>query len=150
MKIKYKAPYVIDFDPVGEWVDLRTPEEVELKQGEDKLISLGIAMELPKEFEAIVAPRSSTFKRHGITLNNSLGVIDCMYRGNNDIWKFGAHATKDCKIPPFARIAQFRIQPSQKAGAWTKLKWLFTSKIEFVKVDNLGNKDRGGFGSTGI
>ena len=48
------------------------------------------------------------------------------------------------------RICQFRIQPSQKASIWTKLKWLFTNKIEFEWVDSLGNENRGGFGSTGV
>jgi dUTPase len=32
---------------------------------------------------------------------------------------------------------------------WQKLKWLFTSKIEFIEVNHLGSSDRGGFGSTG-
>lgn len=149
MKIRYKAQYTIDFDPVGDWVDLRTATETELHQGEDKMISLGIAIELPDGFEAVVAPRSSTFKNFGIRLNNSLGVIDNVYRGDNDIWKFPAHATKNVTVPPLARIAQFRIQPSQKASVWTKIKWIFTNKIEFVKVNHLGNNDRGGFGSTG-
>ena len=48
------------------------------------------------------------------------------------------------------RICQFRIQLSQKATFWQKLKWLFSSGIELVEVDNLNNKSRGGFGSTGI
>jgi dUTPase len=47
------------------------------------------------------------------------------------------------------RVAQFRIQLSQRASIWQKLKWLFTSEIEFVQVKHLGNEDRGGFGSTG-
>ena len=47
------------------------------------------------------------------------------------------------------RICQFRIQLSQKATFWQKLKWLFTSKIKFVWVDHLDGPDRSGFGSTG-
>lgn len=47
------------------------------------------------------------------------------------------------------RICQFRIQLSQKATVWQKLRWLFSSGIKFVKVDDLGGTDRGGFGSTG-
>mgnify|MGYP002870037994 CR=1 FL=1 len=150
MKIRYKAPYVIDFDHVGEWVDLRTIQQENMSKDDDRLLSLGIAMELPEEFEAIVAPRSSTFKRYGIMLNNSIGIIDSSFKGDSDIWRFPVHATRNCTIPPFARIAQFRIQLSQKASAWTKIKWMFTSKIEFVKVYSLGNEDRGGIGSTGV
>ena len=40
--------------------------------------------------------------------------------------------------------------PNQFATMWQKLKWLFSSKIEFEWVDNLGNADRGGHGKTGV
>lgn len=71
------------------------------------------------------------------------------YNGNNDCWMFNAIAFRDATIPENTRICQFKIQLSQKATVWQKLKWLFSSKIEFVEVDNLNNNDRGGFGSTG-
>ena len=48
------------------------------------------------------------------------------------------------------RICQFRIQLSQKATMWQKLKWLSSSGIELVEVDDLGDNNRGGFGSTGV
>ena len=48
------------------------------------------------------------------------------------------------------RICQFRIQLSQKATIWQKIKWLFSSGIELVQVDNLRDENRGGMGSTGI
>ena len=41
------------------------------------------------------------------------------------------------EIPQYTRVCQFRIQPSQKATVWQKIKWLFTKKIEFEYVDNL-------------
>ena len=48
------------------------------------------------------------------------------------------------------RICQFRIQLSQKATVWQKIKWLFTSGIELIEVDKLPSKvNRDGFGSTG-
>lgn len=55
------------------WIDMRAAEDVELKAGEFKLIPLGVAMKLPEGYEAIVAPRSSTFKNFGIIQSNSLG-----------------------------------------------------------------------------
>lgn len=70
------------------------------------------------------------------------------YCGNNDIWKFPAIAFRDTIINEGDKICQFRIQPSQKASIWTKIKWLFTNKIEFVEVENLQNANRGGFGTT--
>jgi dUTPase len=48
------------------------------------------------------------------------------------------------------RICQFRIQLSQKATVWQKLKWLFTSGIELVEVESLSSNNRSGFGSTGL
>jgi dUTP pyrophosphatase len=71
------------------------------------------------------------------------------YCGNNDIWGLPVIALRDTTIDEGDRICQFRIMPSQKASVWTKIKWLFTRKIEFVEVESLDNNDRGGFGSTG-
>lgn len=137
IKIKYfndaKEIEVID---IGDMIDLRINEDVHMKAGEFKLIPLGVAMELPEGYEAHVYPRSSTFKKHGILLANSVGVIDNSYCGDNDQWHFPAYATRETFIPRDTRIAQFRIVENQP-------------KIKFVKVETLGNADRGGIGSTG-
>ena len=61
-------------DGKSDWIDLRAAADVELKQGEFKLIPLGVAMELPKGYEAHVVPRSSTFKNFGIIQTNSMGI----------------------------------------------------------------------------
>jgi len=121
----------------GSWIDLYTYEEVSLKQGDQKYINLGISMKLPDGYEAIMAPRSSTFKNWGILQSNSIGVIDSTYCGDNDIWMFPAYATKSITIPAGTRICQFRIQQEQPT-------------INFNKVESLGQKDRGGLGSTGV
>ena len=155
-----------EFIDKGEWIDLRASETIEfhapyantLNGKRDKrdvvfdykLIPLGFAMELPKGFEAVVLPRSNTFKTWGLIQWNSEGVIDHSFSGNGDIWRFPAIAFRDMAVLEGDRICQFRIQPSQKASIWTKLKWLFTNKIEFEWVDSLGNENRGGFGSTGV
>ena len=44
----------------GDWIDLRIAEDISLEAGEFKLIPLGVAMMLPKGYEALVIPRSST------------------------------------------------------------------------------------------
>lgn len=121
---------------VGDWIDLRAAEDVEMKAGEYRMIPLGVAMELPHGYEALVAPRSSTFKRYGIMLTNSIGIIDETYKGDNDEWNFLAYATRDTKIYKNERICQFRIIQHQPL-------------IHLVEVDTLGNHDRGGIGSTG-
>lgn len=120
----------------GDWCDLCAAETVGLKQGEFKLISLGVAMELPEGFEAHVLPRSSTFKRWGILMVNSMGIIDNSFCGDNDVWQFPALATRDVVIEAGSRIAQFRLERKM-------------APIHPKFVECLGNKDRGGFGSTG-
>ena len=142
----------------GDWIDLKSASNCIvsgpiIKNHSVKfikhLIPLGVCIELPKGFEALVVPRSSTFKHYGIIQNNSIGVIDEKYCGDNDEWKFPALFIEDGNINEGDRICQFRIQPSQFASWYTKLKWLFNKKIELVYVDKLSNKNRGGLGSTG-
>lgn len=58
----------------GDWIDLRASETISIKKGEFKLIPLGVAMKLPDGYEAIVAPRSSTFKNFGVIETNSIGI----------------------------------------------------------------------------
>jgi dUTP pyrophosphatase len=135
--VKYHA----DIDPLtitenGDWIDLRAAEEVELKAGEFKLIPLGVSMKLPYGFEALVIPRSSTFKHWGILQTNHCGLIDNSYCGDNDIWFFPALATRDTLIERNSRICQFRIQKKMPS-------------IEFNAVEHLEGANRGGFGSTG-
>lgn len=138
IKIKYHTDIdKIEKIAVGDWIDLRAAETVVLKKNEFKIISLGISMELPSGYEAIVAPRSSTYKKYGIIMSNSIGVIDSSYCGNDDIWGFPAIALKNTTINKNDRICQFRIQKIQP-------------KVEFVEVDDLENENRQGFGSTGV
>ena len=48
------------------------------------------------------------------------------------------------------RICQFKIQLSQKATMWQKIKWLISSGIKEEEVEALGDNNRGGFCSTGV
>ena len=137
IKIKYlKDIQKIERFNVGDWIDLRSAEDINMKAGEYRMIPLGVAMELPEGYEALVAPRSSTFRKYGILLANSVGIIDEAYKGDNDEWNFLAYATKDTKIRKNERICQFRIIQHQPL-------------IHLQEVDSLGNADRGGIGSTG-
>ncbi|MDT3387614.1 MAG: deoxyuridine 5'-triphosphate nucleotidohydrolase [Bacteroidota bacterium] len=138
IRIKYLSKDIdkIEKISVGDLIDLRCAEDTVIKKGELKLIPLGIAMELPKGYEAHVYPRSSTYKKHKILLSNSVGIIDESYCGDNDQWCFPAYATEDTVIEKNTRICQFRIFEHQPT-------------IEFEEVEVLGNSDRGGIGSTG-
>lgn len=146
-----KIKYFTDIDELeyvegkSDWIDLRAAEDVILKKNEFKLIPLGVAMELPKGYEAHVIPRSSTFKNYGIIQTNSKGLIDETYKGDNDQWflpvyclepKHFENSEAVTIIRKNERICQFRLVEHQPA-------------LTFNKVDMLGNKDRGGHGSTG-
>ena len=139
IKIKYftdKIDKLCYIDGKSDWIDLRAAETVELKKGEFKLIPLGVAMQLPKGYEAHVVPRSSTCKNFGVIQTNSQGVIDETYCGANDEWFFPAYALRDTIIHVNDRICQFRIMEHQPT-------------IEFIEDSLEGNADRGGYGSTG-
>lgn len=123
-------------DGKSDWIDLRAAEEVALKQGEFKLIPLGVAMKLPKGYEAHIVPRSSTFKNFGIIQTNHHGIVDETYCGDHDQWFMPVYAMRDTVIHINDRICQFRIVEHQPA-------------IEFEQVEHLDGEDRGGFGSTG-
>lgn len=121
----------------GEWIDIAIPETVEFKKDEPKFIKLGIAVKLPKNHEAIIAERSSTFGRYGLLLTNSIGVIDNAYCGNDDEWGAMFYPTRDITVTTGTRLLQFRIQKCQPE-----------IKVEYV--DDLKGANRGGFGSTGV
>ena len=85
-----------------------------------------------------MVPRSSTFKKWGIVQTNSMGIIDCSYCGDGDVWRMPVLCLRKegTVIKKGDRICQFRIMKNQP-------------DIHLVEVEHLGNQDRGGFGSTG-
>ena len=121
----------------GDWVDLYVYNDITLTEGEQTYISMGVSMALPHGYEAIMAPRSSTFKRWGILQTNGIGVIDNSYCGTDDIWMMPVLATKSVTIPKGTRLCQFRIQQKQP-------------KLIFKRCDFLGTVNRGGLGSSGV
>ena len=137
-KDKYPELPEIEIIEKGDWIDLCCAEDVDMKAGEFKIISLGVSMELPTGYTANVLPRSSTFKKYGILMANSMGIIDESYRGDDDIWGFPAYATRDIHIDANTRIAQYKLEENMKNKY----------DIVFDAVESLGNSNRGGFGST--
>lgn len=137
IRIHYLRPVTkLDKITKGDWIDLRAGEEIHLRKGEFSLIPLGVAMQLPEGYEALLVPRSSTFKHYGIIQVNSIGVIDESYCGDDDEWMMAVLATRDTTIGFDERICQFRLIKHQP-------------EIELKEAEQLGNKNRGGFGSTG-
>lgn len=138
IKVKYLNPFVKELKHGnGDWIDLQAAESKLLKKGEYYEMPLGVAVQLPENCSAIVAPRSSLFRYYGLLCANSFGVIDSNYCGDNDEWHFLIYATRDVYIPLGARICQFRVI---SVG----------DPVVFETVKELGNPDRGGLGSTGV
>ena len=139
LKIKYhvkeleKLRYI---DGKSDWIDLRVAENVSMKQGEYRLISMGISVEIPKGYEMLIVPRSSAYKNFGILQTNAMGVVDESFCGDNDIIHMPILAMRDTEIHINDRIGQFRLMPHQP-------------EVHFIEVDHLDNEDRGGFGTTG-
>lgn len=153
MKIKYFSSNYprLKQDEKGNWIDLRVDSiknnkladkvfkdtgEFKYFKGDIFTVGLGVAVELPAGYEALIAPRSSTFKHWGLVQTNSVGVIDTTYCGNNDEWMVQFKAERDGTIRRFERVCQFRIIKSQPA-------------INFNEVDKLEGDDRGGYGTSG-
>lgn len=173
MKLKIKVKVLTkgcmpEISGKGDWIDLKAAEDVKIKAAQAGIqyqennakyrdinipvtyIPLGVAIQLPKGFEAIIDSRSSCPKKLSIFIPNGQGVIDNSYSGNNDQWCYIASPMDSTTIKKGDRICQFRIQLSQKATMWQKIKWLFSSGVKLIQVDSLSGKNRGGFGSTGI
>ncbi len=101
------------------------------------MVPTGLAMAIPPGFEGQMRPRSGLAARHGITLTNSPGTIDCDYRGEVMVLliNLGAETFTICHGE---RIAQMVIAP--------------VVQMPVVRVGSLPGTERGtgGFGSTGV
>lgn len=140
IRVRYLSDQIEKLQPPtnsANWVDLRSAEDVELKKGDFRLISLGVAMKLPEGYEAHIVPRSSTYKNFGIIQANHHGVVDNSYCGDGDLWRMPVIAMRDTHIHINDRICQFRIERRQP-------------DLIFEEVEHLDSEDRGGFGSTGV
>jgi len=137
IKIHYYESPALEQKDGSDWIDTYIAEDVSMQPGEFKLISLGFACQLPDGYEAILAPRSSTFKRYGLLQANSIGVIDNSFASDSDIWMFPAYATRPVTLSKGIRICQFRIQQKQPT-------------LHFTPVKHLSASERGGFGSSGF
>ena len=109
---------------------------VTLQPGETRLISVGIAMELPAGYAGLVYARSGLASKRGLAPANKVGVVDSDYRGEFFV-PLHNHGSVPQTIEPGERIAQMIITPYLTAS--------------FVESDTLSDTVRGegGFGSTG-
>ena len=139
LKIKYHVEGLEKIQKIeqGDWIDLRSAYDYNIKKEDFILIDLGISVKVPSGYELNIVPRSSTFKNWGLIQTNHFAVVDESYSGNADIIRLPVYATRDTQIKKNDRICQFRLN-------------LKTPRISFIEVDNMEDESRGGFGSTGV
>lgn len=118
-------------------MDLFSVDETSLKPMERKLIHTGIKIQLPKNTEAQIRPRSGLALKHGITVLNTPGTIDEGYRGEIGVILINLSNT-EFKVERGMKIAQMVLKP--------------TISMPVYEVTSLEGTDRGegGFGSTGL
>lgn len=118
-------------------LDLRITHDVTLNPGERATVGTGLAVEIPQGCVGLVFPRSGLASKHGITLSNSVGVIDSGYRG-----EIGAtllnQSDETATLDAGTRVCQLIVMPFVPC--------------ELVPCEELTETERGaaGFGSTGI
>jgi len=117
-------------------MDLRAAEPMVLKPGARCLLPTGIAIALPQGFEAQVRPRSGLAVKHGVTVLNAPGTIDCDYRGEVKVPLINL-GQEDFQILRGDRIAQMVIAPV------TRIAWAEASSLAETA------RGAGGFGSSG-
>lgn len=141
----------------GNWIDVHARKNVFVPLNERAMIPLGFALELPQEWEGHLAPRSSTFKTWGVIQTNSVGVVDDTYIGDNDEWNLPVF----CLVPhdtlelntgddkdTTVKVKGTWIHKGDKIGQFRISEVM--PNLELDEVDYFGNKDRGGFGTSGI
>lgn len=118
-------------------LDLFSVEKKEIEPGESSLIKTGIIIELPRNTEAQVRPRSGMALKHQVTVLNTPGTIDYGYRGEVKVILIN-HGKKKFVVEEGMKIAQLVIKP--------------VLPVDVVQVDELSETGRGegGFGSTGV
>ena len=134
----------------GNWIDVYANKDVFVKCGERAMVPLGFALELPEGWEGHLAPRSSTFKTWGIIQTNSVGVVDDTYIGYNDQWHMPVYCLQGKDIESDDNGEEIKgtwIRKGDKIGQFRIMEVM--PEIEFEEVESFGNKDRGGFGTTG-
>ena len=108
-----------------------------LNSGERVLVPTGLALELPKGYEAQIRPRSGLAFKHGITVLNAPGTIDSDYRGELKVLLIN-HGSEPFRVERGMKIAQLVLAPVMHAQ-WHERDDLTSTTLRGVN----------GFGSTG-
>jgi len=108
-----------------------------LAPGDRRLVSTGLAVEIPPGIEGQVRPRSGLALRHGITMPNAPGTIDSDYRGEVRIilQNLGAEPVTIVRGDRIAQLVFARYETPEIVDA--------------TELEESG-RGAGGFGSTGV
>ena len=112
-------------------------KQIKILPGKSEIISTGLAVAIPKNFEIQIRPRSGLAAKSQISVLNTPGTIDADYRGELKVILINL-SDKVFVVEKGLRIAQMVLCPVVKA----------TLK-EVTELDNT-ERGSGGFGSTGI
>jgi dUTP pyrophosphatase len=125
--------------PASAGMDLvaATDGPLSISPGERATVATGIAIALPKSYEAQVRPRSGLALKHGVTVLNATGTIDADYRGEIGVILIN-HGKKPFTIERGMRIAQIVFAKVYSAD-WEEV----TQLPKSVRAE-------GGFGSSGL
>jgi dUTP pyrophosphatase len=100
------------------------------------LVPTGISIALPVGHAGFVLPRSGLALKHGVTVVNSPGLIDCAYRGEIKVVLLNTDQRASYRVQRGDRIAQLVVQP--------------VMHVVWNEVAELDGEDRGGgFGHSG-
>lgn len=119
----------------GDLYDVYSDEDIIIKDNESKLVSTGIALEIPEGYQVRLYNRSGNPLKKGLVLSNSVGIIDTQYTG-------------EIKGQFFCIRGEYTINKGDKI---LQMELVPIIPIQFEEISELKETDRGsnGFGSTG-
>lgn len=117
-------------------MDVVSAEDVTLAPGARHAVATGLSMAIPEGYEVQVRPRSGLALKHGISVPNTPGTIDCDYRGELKVILINL-GPEPFAIQRGDRVAQLVLAPVVQA-AWDEVAELDATE-----------RGEGGFGSTG-
>jgi len=117
--------------------DIFAGEQIHIPSKEIAMVPSNLIIEVPKGYMLVVASRSSTPLKKGLTPPHGFGIIDHDYCGPNDEIKVLVYNFRDFEvvIAKGEKIAQ---------GVFVRI-----DKFAWDEVDEIKSESRGGFGSTG-
>ena len=120
----------------GGWFDIPLSYDLTVDADTIVKITFDLKIKMPKGYEAIIQPRSSTLEKYCL-ISSGFGVIEDSYCGPNDLIGYRFYAMRSVKIPKGTYLVQMRFQEKMKDYT-----------LQAVESDEFTGPNRGGFGSS--